>query len=85
MSEQWFVLSICYAFVCVVIGVWIYEHQKKQKIKDANRETTLAAIGMLVADHNNHCGASNSVFSATYMLLGIHVSPQAASIFSNTI
>ena len=84
-SQQWLVLIVSYAFVCLVGGVWFFRDQKKRKAKDAQRETTLAAIGMLVANHNCDAGVSSDVFSATYMLLGIHVSPQAAGIFSNTI
>lgn len=85
MSEQWLVFLLCNAFVCAIVSVWFFEDRKKRKVKDANREAALAAIGMLVADHNSDRGVNGTVFSATFMLLGIHVSPQAASIFSNTI
>jgi hypothetical protein len=85
MSSQWIVIVLGYALVLVVIGLWFYEDNKKRKVRDANRETTLAAIGMLVARHNRDDGVSAEVFSATFMLLGIHVSPQAAGMFNQLI
>ena len=85
MSSQWLIILVCYAFICLVVGLWFREDQKKRKVKDAHREATLAAIGMLVAQHNSDVGVDSSVFSATYMLIGIHLSPKAAGWFSNSI
>jgi len=85
MSSQWLIILVCYAFICLVVGLWFREDQKKRKAKDANREAALAAIGMLVAEHNSDWGVRDAVFSATYMLLAVHISEQAAGAFNQLI
>lgn len=85
MNSQWYYIVSGILFVYLIAIAWFLHDQKKRKQVDATREAALAAIGMLVAEHNSDCGVRNAVFSATYMLLAVHISEQAAGAFNQLV